>query len=590
MHPVVPSVRAGVCVSGLDWIILGGSLAFVVCFGLWKGRGSQNATGYLLSNRDGRWYTICLSIMATQASAITFLSTPGQAYVDGMRFIQFYLGLPLAMVVLSVTVVPIFHRLKVFTAYEYLEGRFDLKTRSLAAFLFLIQRGLAVGITVYAPAMVLSVLLGWNLHWNIVLVGTLVMIYTVTGGTRAVSWAQSYQMLIITVGMVVAGVMVVRQLPAQVTFADALHVAGGMGKLQAIDTGFDLKSRYNLWSGLIGGFFLSLSYFGTDQSQVQRYLTGASVTQSRLGLLANGLFKVPMQFLILLLGAMVFVFYQFVAPPVFFNPAPVKQVLAGPSAAAFRQVQADYQRAAELRTAKVQAFLAARHGQDPAQVAPALRAMQEAESKASAIRRQAVAVLRKADPSVNGSDTNYIFLSYVLHSLPAGLIGLVLAAVFAASMSSMSAEINALGATTVVDIWRRLLGGGGARRELWVSRLVTFAWGLFAMGFAEYASRLGSLVEAVNILGSLFYGTILGIFLVAFYLKRVQGGAAFYAALVSEAVVFACFAFTQISFLWYNLLGCVLVMGLALVFNALQRRAGQWGWLPVTPEPGNRLS
>ena len=557
--------------SRLDWVILGSSLAFVVLFGLWKGRGHKDATGYLLSNRDGRWYTICLSIMATQASAITFLSTPGQAYVDGMRFVQFYLGLPLAMVVLSVTVVPIFHRLKVFTAYEYLEGRFDLKTRSLAAVLFLIQRGLAVGLTIYAPAMVLSVLLGWNLHLNIVLVGILVMIYTVTGGTKAVSWAQSYQMLIITVGMVVAGVMVVRQLPPQVSFSDALHVAGGLGRLNAIDTTFDLHNRYNLWSGVIGGFFLSLSYFGTDQSQVQRYLTGASVGQSRLALLANGLFKVPMQFLILLLGAMVFVFYQFVAPPVFFNPEPVRHVLAGPSAPAFRQVQADYQVATSLRAEKVKAFLAARHGQDPSMVAPALRAMQDAELKAGALRRQAVAVLRQADPGVNPSDTNYIFLSYVLHSLPMGLIGLVLAAVFAASMSSMSAEINALGATTVVDIWRRLWGGRGATREMWVSRLATFAWGCFAMGFAEYAARLGSLVEAVNILGSLFYGTILGIFLVAFYVKRVQGGAAFYAALVAEVAVFACFAFTSISFLWYNVLGCVLVVGLAVVFDEVKR-------------------
>ena len=556
--------------SRLDWIILGASLAFVVLFGVWKGRGHKDATGYLLSNRDGRWYTICLSIMATQASAITFLSTPGQAYVDGMRFVQFYLGLPLAMVVLSVTVVPIFHRMKVFTAYEYLEGRFDLKTRSLAALLFLIQRGLAVGLTIYAPAMVLSVLLGWNLHLNIVLVGTLVMIYTVSGGTRAVSWAQSYQMLIITVGMVVAGVMVVRQLPAGVTFSDALHVAGGLGRLNAIDTTFDLRNRYNLWSGLIGGFFLSLSYFGTDQSQVQRYLTGASVGQSRLGLLANGLFKVPMQFLILLLGAMVFVFYQFVAPPVFFNPEPVAKVLASSSAAAFRQVQADYQQATTLRAEKVKAFLAARHG-DPGQVPSALLAMQEAELKAGAIRREAVAVLRKADPKVNPSDTNYIFLSYVLHSLPVGLIGLVLAAVFAASMSSMSAEINALGATTVVDVWRRLWGGTGAVKEMWVSRLATFTWGCFAMGFAEYAARLGSLVEAVNILGSLFYGTILGIFLVAFYVKRVQGGAAFYAALVAEAAVFACFAFTQISFLWYNVLGCVLVVGLAVAIDEGKR-------------------
>ena len=553
--------------SRLDWVILGASLAFIVLYGLWKGRGSKDSEGYLLSNRDARWFTICLSIMATQASAITFLSTPGQAYADGMRFIQFYLGLPLAMVVLSITVVPIFHRLKVFTAYEYLEGRFDLKTRTLAATLFLIQRGLAVGLTVYAPALVLSVLLGWNIHVNIVLVGALVMIYTVTGGTRAVSWAQSYQMLIITVGMLVAGVMVIRQLPPEVSFKDALHVAGTMGRLNTIDFSFDLTNRYNLWSGLIGGFFLALSYFGTDQSQVQRYLTGSSVTQSRMGLLANGLFKVPMQFLILLLGALVFVYYQFVAPPVFFNPSAVNRVLAGPEASSFRNAESAYQEACQERTVKVQAFLKARREGNPAGVDAARGAMDAAQAKAASIRSEAIKVIKRADPSANSSDTNYVFLSYVLHSLPAGLIGLVLAAVFAAAMSSMSAEINALGATTVVDIYRRLFGGKGGKREVWVGRLATFAWGCFAIGFAEYASRIGTLVEAVNILGSLFYGTILGIFLVAFYFKRVKGGAAFYAALIAEACVLACFFFTPISFLWYNVVGCVLVVGFSLLFN-----------------------
>ncbi|MBK8726083.1 MAG: sodium:solute symporter [Holophagaceae bacterium] len=558
--------------SRLDWLILGASLAFIVLVGLWKGRQRKDSEAYMLSNRDMRWYTICLSIMATQASAITFLSTPGQAYADGMRFVQFYLGLPLAMVVLSVTAVPIFHRLKVYTAYEYLEGRFDLKTRTLAATLFLIQRGLAVGLTVYAPALVLSVLLGWNIHFDIILVGTLVMIYTVTGGTKAVSWAQSYQMLIITTGMVVAGVMVIRQLPPHVSFGDALHVAGGLGRLNAIDTTFDLTNRYNLWSGLIGGFFLALSYFGTDQSQVQRYLTGSSVAQSRLGLLANGLFKVPMQFLILLLGAMVFVFYQFTAPPVFFNPSAVKLAKAGPDAAVYLQAEAAFAAASQDRIQRVQDYVAARHAGDPGREAAAKAAMQAAEAKAASIRAEAVAVVRKADPSTRGNDTNYVFLSYVLKSLPPGLIGLVLAAVFAASMSSMSAEINALGTTTVVDIWRRLLGHTDPKKEVWVSRLATLAWGCFALLFAEYASRLGSLVEAVNILGSLFYGTILGIFLVAFYVKRVKGGAAFYAALVAEAAVLCCFFFTKLSFLWYNVVGCLVVVVFSLIFNAILPR------------------
>jgi SSS family solute:Na+ symporter len=559
-------------VSALDWTLLIGALSSVVLFGLWKGRKRKDSEAYLLSGRDARWYTICLSIMATQASAITFLSTPGQAYVDGMRFVQFYLGLPLAMVVLSVTAVPIFHRLKVFTAYEYLEGRFDLKTRTLAATLFLIQRGLAVGLTIYAPAMVLSVLLGWNLHLNLVLVGTLVMIYTVTGGTKAVSWAQSTQMVIITCGMLLAGIMVVRQLPHGVSFGDALHVAGSLGKLKAIDTSFDLKNRYNLWSGLIGGFFLALSYFGTDQSQVQRYLAGQSVTQSRLGLLANGLFKVPMQFLILLLGALVFAFYQFNAPPVFFNPASVAKARSGPEAAQFQQAEAKYQRVVEARASKVQDFLSARRAGDAAAEAQARTSLQAAEANAKTARAEAVAVIKRSDPTSDGNDTNYIFLSFVLHSLPAGVIGLVLAAVFSASMSSMSAEINALGATTVVDIWRRLLGKDDPTKEVWVSRLATLAWGCFALLFAEYASRLGSLVEAVNILGSLFYGTILGIFLVAFYLPKVKGGAAFWAALIAEIAVLGCFAFTKISFLWYNVIGCVLVVGIASLIALIPQR------------------
>ncbi len=554
--------------SGLDWGILVGSWVLVVSYGVWKGRGSKDAESYLLSNRDMRWYTICLSIMATQASAITFLSTPGQAYADGMRFVQFYFGLPLAMVVLSVTVVPIFHRLKVYTAYEYLEGRFDLKTRALAAFLFLVQRGLACGLTIFAPAMVLSVLLGWNLHLTIGLIGALVLVYTVSGGTRAVAWAQSYQMLIIAGGMLVAGAVVVLRLPPGVSFGDALHVAGALDRLKAVDFTFDLSNRYNLWSGLIGGFFLQLAYFGTDQSQVQRYLTGRSVAQSRLGLLANGLVKVPMQFLILLLGAMVFVFYQFVAPPVFFNPVPVAQVRSGPLAGEYRQAEIAYGHACADRSARVQALLDARRGGDPAREAAARAALRQAEAKAAGVREQAVGILKRANPGANPSDTNYVFLTYVLTFLPAGLVGLVLAAVFAASMSSSSGELNALASATTVDVWRRLLGGGDGRREVWVSRLATFLWGCFAVFFAEYASRLGSLVEAVNILGSLFYGTILGIFLVAFYCQRVRGGAAFWAALIAEAGVLACFLFTDISFLWYNVVGCVLVVALSFVFHA----------------------
>lgn len=556
--------------SRLDWLVLGAALLFVVLWGLYKGRGAATGEGYIGGGRDHRWWLIGLSIIATQTSAITFLSTPGQAYADGMRFVQFYFGLPLAAVVLSVTILPLYHRLKVSTAYEFLEGRFDLKTRLLAAILFLIQRGLAVGLTIFAPALVLSVLLGWSIHANILLVGTLVMIYTVAGGTRAVAWAHSSQMVIIACGMLLAGVMTAYRLPEHVSLGDALHVAGGLGRLNAIDLHLDLNNRYNLWSGLIGGFFLMLSYFGTDQSQVQRYLAGSDLTQSRLGLLMNGLIKVPMQFLILLLGALVFVFYQFHTPPLFFSPGPVKQVLAGPEAGAYRAVEADFARAREVQSAKAEAYVRARHTGDPGQIAAAKQDLQQAHAGSEAVRRKGVALIEKANPGTNPSDVNYIFLAYVLNSLPAGLVGLVLAAVFSGSMSSMSGEISALGATTVVDLWRRLIGGSQGRREVWVGRAATFAWGCFAMAFAEYAARLGSLIEAVNILGSLFYGTILGIFITAFYLKRVRGGTAFYAALVAEAGVLLCFWLTRISFLWYNLIGCVAVMVLAYGFSLFQ--------------------
>jgi SSS family transporter len=557
-------------VSRIDWFVLAIALLGVVLWGLWKGRGATTGEGYIGGGRDHRWWLIGLSIIATQTSAITFLSTPGQAYVDGMRFVQFYLGLPLAAVALSITVLPLYHRLKVSTAYELLEERFDLKTRLLAAILFLIQRGLAVGITIYAPALVLSVLLGWSIHANILLVGVLVMIYTVVGGTKAVAWAHSSQMVIIASGMLLAGVMTAHRLPPSVSLGDALHVAGGLGRLNVIDTHFDLNSRYNLWSGLIGGFFLMLSYFGTDQSQVQRYLAGSDLTQSRLGLLMNGMIKVPMQFLILLLGALVFVFYQFHAPPLFFNPGPVRQVLAGPDAAAYRTLEAKFTQSRTDQSHKAEAYVSARHRGDAASILATKQQLLQSQAESEAIRREGVALIEKANPGSHPSDTNYIFLAYVLSSLPVGLVGLVLAAVFSGSMSSMSGEISALGATTVVDLWRRLVGGSRGAREVWVGRIATFAWGCFAMAFAEYAARLGSLIEAVNILGSLFYGTILGIFITAFYLKCVRGGTAFYAALAAEAGVLLCFRFTSISFLWYNVIGCLAVVGLAYGLSLLQ--------------------
>ena len=554
----------------IDWTVLILSLVFIVIYGVFKGRGSKDIKGYLMADRNIRWYIVALSVMATQASAITFLSTPGQAYSDGMRFVQFYLGLPLAMIVLSITVIPIYHKLKVFTAYEYLESRFDLKTRSFAAVLFLIQRGFAAGFTIYAPAIILSTLLGWNIYLTNLVIGVLVIIYTASGGSKAVSWTQTQQMIIIMTAMAGAFYMVLHLLPREVSFTDALFVAGKMGKLNAIDFSFDLTNRYNFWSGIIGGFFLALSYFGTDQSQVQRYLTGKSITHSRLGLLANGLVKVPMQFFILLLGAMVFVFYQFNTPPLFFNSVESQGVRDGQWGQEYRMVEDQYRKASEEKTRLVQQWVQVRHQGDRSHAEAVGRQLESAEARVSELRERGVALIKKHSANKDVSDTNYIFLSFVLKHMPIGLLGLIIAAIVAASMSSTSSEINALASTTVVDIYKRNIRKTGSDRHyLRVSKLLTVVWGIFAIIFAQYANRLGTLVEAVNILGSLFYGTILGIFLVAFYLKSVRGAAAFYAGIAAEIGVIFCFVFTDISFLWYNVVGCLLVIIFAIPINRI---------------------
>ena len=506
-------------------------------------------------------YTIALSIMATQASAITFLSTPGQAYADGMRFVQMYLGLPVAMVILSITAVPIFHRLKVFTAYEYLEGRFDLKTRSIAALLFLTQRGLAAGLTIYAPALVLSLILGWNIHFTNIAVGVLVIIYTAFGGTKAVSWTQFHQMLVITFGMAAAFVTAILLLPEGIGLGEATRLAGTMGRLNAIDFTFDPTSRYNIWSGLIGGLFLMLSYFGTDQSQVQRYLTGSSVAQSRMGLLFNGLVKVPMQFLILFLGAMVFVFYQFVAPPIFFNPEAVEEVKQGVYAEEFERLEVAHEEAFEAKRREIDGLLAAQASGDDRRIDAARSSLEAADEAMQAVRLDAIELMQQNDEGLDPNDTNYVFLTFVVTYLPTGLVGLLIAAILFASMSSTSSELNALASTTVVDIYRRVIKKDASERHYVVaSKLATVFWGIYAIWFAEFASRLGTLVEAVNILGSIFYGTILGIFLMAFYSRRVGGTAVFLGAALAELVVVWCFLYTEISYLWYNLIGAVLVV------------------------------
>ena len=555
----------------VDWAILVLSVVGIVIYGVWKGRGSKDLEGYLMADRSLPWYAVALSVMATQASAITFLSAPGQTFVDGMRYVQTYLGLPIAMVILSMTAIPLYHRLRVFTAYEFLESRFDLKTRSLAAGLFLIQRGVAAGLTIFAPALILSAILGWSLTLTNIGVGTVVIIYTALGGSRAVSWTQFYQMLVITFGMIAAFFMVLYLLPKDVSLLDATHVAGAMGRLNVIDLNFDLTSRYNIWSGFIGGCFLALSYFGTDQSQVQRYITARSVGQSRRGLLFNGLMKIPMQFFMFFLGAMVFVFYLYNPPPIFFNEGQVEntRAVAGSELTA---LESQYEEAFEVRRKEVDGLLAAMTRGDTAAETVARGRVAGADEEMSRIRSEAVGVMQRHDPGMDPSDTNYVFLAFIVGYLPTGLVGLLIAAILFASMSSTSSELNALTSTTVIDIYKRLLKKEASDRHyLWVSKILTVLWGIWAITTAQFASRLGSLIEAVNILGSLFYGTILGIFLLAFYFRKTPGTAVFLGAIFAETAVLILFQFAEIAWLWWNVIGCGLCVGMALLLGLFWR-------------------
>jgi SSS family transporter len=557
----------------LDWILLCSFLGFVAVYGIWKTRGKKDIRGYFLADKSAPWYIITVSIMATQASAITFLSTPGQAYVDGMRFVQFYFGLPVAMVILSITAVPIFHRLKVYTAYEFLEQRFDPKNRALGSILFLIQRGLAAGFTILAPALIISVILGWDFRLTIFLVGGLVVLYTAAGGTEAVYKTHLLQLSIVTAGMAAALFMVFHRLPPDISVSNALQVAGKLDRLNVVNFAFDWKDRYNFWSGLIGGAFVALAYFGTDQSQVQRYLTGRSIAQSRLGLLANGIVKVPMQFIILFIGAMIFVFYQFVTPPLFFNPVETAQVKRSAYGEAYTKLEMDYARLGEEKQGQIRDMLTAIEARKDEDLEGVLRDLGRTRESEAAVRQDAIALIKRQDPLAETNDTNYIFLSFVTRFLPVGLVGLILAAILSASMSSCAAELNALASVTVIDIYRRLGRRNATERHyVRVSKLATVFWGLYAIAFAQFANHLGSLIEAVNIMGSLFYGTILGIFLIAFYLKRIGGNATFIAALVAEATVLLCYFFTKIPWLWFNVIGCVVLISLAAILNPLLKR------------------
>ncbi|MBZ5593395.1 MAG: sodium:solute symporter [Acidobacteriia bacterium] len=556
----------------LDWLVLIGTLTGIVLYGLYKGRGSDTVNKYLLAGKTMPWYAMALSIMATQASAITFISTTGQAYVDGMRFVQFYFGMPVAMVIICATAVPLFHRANVYTAYEYLEKRFDSKTRALASAVFLIQRGLSVGLSLYAPAIVLSVMFGWPDRLTTMAMGVLITIYTVTGGIKAVTWTDVQQMVIILVGLVVAFVLIIRMLPAGVSFTDAVYLAGAVGKLNAVDLKFDLANRYNVWSGLIGGGFLALSYFGCDQSQVQRYLTGKSIAQSKLSLMFTAMAKIPMQFFILFVGAMVFVFFLFERPPLLFQKLAMQELQSSESSR-FAPIETRFEQAFERRKEAALGLAEARRRQDGARRTESLGRFLQAQSEINEARAQGASLYVSTHAEKGFNDTNYIFLSYVTRYLPAGVVGLLIAVIFAAAMSSASGEVNSLATVTVIDIYKRHVHPSASDHHyLWASRLATAFWAAYAVFFAQYAKKLGSLIEAVNMVGSLFYGSLLGVFVLAFWFRRVTGTAAFLGMLAGEAAILAAFAFTNISFLWYNVIGCVVVVVTGLLVSYLRPR------------------
>jgi Na+/proline symporter len=547
--------------SPLDWVVLVCTLSGIVSYGLYKGRGSKTVNQYLLAGKTMPWYAMGLSIMATQASAVTFIATTGQAYVDGMRFVQFYFGLPIAMVILSATVVPIFHRANVYTAYEYLERRFDAKTRLLGSTIFLIQRGLGVGVALYAPALVLAVIFGWDDRITTLIIGLLVILYTATGGIPAVTWTDVLQMSIILCGLVAALFSVIHLLPPGISFIDAVYLAGAVGKLNAVTPRFDLNDRYTLWSGLIGGSFLALAYFGCDQSQVQRYLTGKSIAQSKLSLLFNAMAKVPMQFFILFVGAMVFVFYLFEQPPVLFQKTAMNVVSSQPS-----PVEARFGSAWKDRRDAAWKLAEANRSGDKAARQSALQEYRHAQEGMTAARAQGIKLYEASQGKAGFNDTNYVFLSFVTSHLPIGVVGLVIAVIFSAAMSSSSGEVNSLATVTVIDLYKRHFRPDATDGHyLLISRLATVFWGLYAVIFAQYARNLGSLIEAVNMVGSLFYGTLLGVFVLAFFCKRVGGTAAFTGMLVGESAILATAKFTDVSFLWYNVIGAVVVVAVGNV-------------------------
>lgn len=540
----------------LDWIILGATLAFIILYGVWKNNSHKNIKEYLKGDNQAGWWTIGLSVMATQASAITFLSTPGQAYHDGMGFVQFYFGLPFAMVLICLFFIPVYHKLKVYTAYEFLENRFDLRVRTLTAILFLVQRGLAAGITIYAPSIILSVVLGWDLKLLVILVGIMVISYTVIGGTKAVNVTQKQQMFIIFLGMFIAFGFIINRFPEGIDFSKALTIAGKAGKLDVIDFSIDLNNRYTFWSGLTGGLFLALSYFGTDQSQVQRYLSGKSVKESQMGLIMNGILKVPMQFFILLVGVMVFVFYQFEPAPLHFNPKAVATVKNSAQAEAFTRLEnenLEIQR--HLKTALLQE-------------SESIETLSEQNLQQ---RAQAKRLIAQADPTQEVNDKDYVFISFILQYLPTGLIGLLLAVIFSAAMSSTASELNALAATTTVDLYQRNKRGLSSSHYVKASKGFTLLWGIVAVLFASIGNLFENLIQLVNIIGSVFYGTILGVFLIAIFIDYVKGKAVFWAAILSETLILILFFMDAVSYLWLNVIGALLTVIFGILIQKLSK-------------------
>lgn len=565
--------------TAIDWAVLSITLSVIILVGIYKNRNDKNIDGYLLGNKSLPWYHVGFSVMATQASAITFLSAPGQAFTDGMRFVQFYFGLPLAMIVLSITFIPIFHRLKIYTAYEYLEGRFDARVRVFTALLFLLQRGLSTGISIYAPAIILSTIFKWDIYWTNFLMGGLVLTYTVIGGTKAISYTHLQQMLIVTSTLLFSGYLIVKLLPTDVGFVDALRLAGKAEKLNVIDFKFNPQERYNVWSGLIGGFFLQLSYFGTDQSQVSRYLTASSIKESRMGLIMNGLLKIPMQFSILLLGALVFVFYLYNTSPLFFNETIENKLQNTAYYANYQSLEDKHRELSSLRQSKTVALNNAIKAKNETQIKTLQTEFLEANTALKENKSEATELLKKSKDINDTNDVNYIFLRFILDHLPHGLIGLLVAVIFSASMGSIASAYNSLAATTVIDIFRKTQKSKSSEtKELNTTKIITIVWGVFCIMVAQFSDRFGSsMIELVNILGSWFYGVILGIFLVAFYLKNITATPTFYAAIVSQLLIIYIWYLDWVAFLWLNPIGCGLVMGLSCIFQLLMKSKNERG-------------